>query len=495
MVNRLRVDEGHSVLEPCAGDGEFVDELLLAMPEVSIDAYELNEDAVEALTSKYKARPNVRVVGGDFIDLTEQSLFQAPRKYARIIGNPPYGAWQDQTRRAELKRRFPGFNVRETYGLFLKRCIDLLEEGGRLVFIMPDTYLNLRLHEPLRRILMDSTAVEEIALFPSRFFPGISFGYANLSVITLRKQRPPEGHEIKIVSGFESPEQLTEHGAGHALGLSTVSTELITVKSIRSRNRSEIMLPKCKAIARCLEQGEACIGDIAQVVTGFYSGNDAKHLRRDNENSRYAKKYQPVDESQIFQGEYTDEIRLEGIKPPGCFIPIVKGGNRSYLKPTEWYMDWSQEAVHGYRVANRRKARYQNAEFYFRNGLAVPMVSSRRVTASLLEGRLFDQSIVGVFPHDEKYLGYLLAFFNTELCTRLLRSINPTANSSANYVKQIPFVEPSAKQLRHVMSLVGKLLEILGRQGDIAELPEQIESEFCEIYGIGNVEWLSGAKE
>lgn len=34
-------------------------------------------------------------------------------------------------------------NVKETYTLFLLRCIQLLNDGGRLVFIIPDTFMNI----------------------------------------------------------------------------------------------------------------------------------------------------------------------------------------------------------------------------------------------------------------------------------------------------------------------------------------------------------------
>ncbi len=131
---------------------------------------------------------------------------------------------------------------------------------------------------------------------------------------------------------------------------------------------------------------------------------------------------------------------LDGIDAPECFIPIVKGGAIKYLKPDNWYIDWSEDAVKTYK--RDKKARFQNSKYYFKRGIGIPMVSSSQVTASLMEEKLFDQSIVGVFPIDEKWLYYLLAFFNSPTCTKLLRIINLTANNSANYIKKIPFIVP-----------------------------------------------------
>ena len=116
----------------------------------------------------------------------------------------------------------------------------------------------------------------------------------------------------------------------------------------------------------------------------------------------------------------------------------MKGGRRRYFKPDEWYVDWSAQAVQTYR--SNHKARFQNPDYYFRHGIGVPMVSSSSISAAILKDRVFDQSVVGIFPQEEKWLYYLLAFFNTETCNTLIRTINPTANNSANYIKKIPLL-------------------------------------------------------
>src|SRR5205085_705559 len=101
----------------------------------------------------------------------------------------------------------------------------------------------------------------------------------------------------------------------------------------------------------------------------------------------------------------------EGVKGSRCFIPIVKGGGTKFFKPDIWYMDWSVEAVSEYKI--NKKARFQNSQYYFKYGIGVPMISSSKITAALIENRLFDQSIVGIFPRDPKWIFYLLALFNS----------------------------------------------------------------------------------
>ena len=95
-----------------------------------------------------------------------------------------------------------------------------------------------------------------------------------------------------------------------------------------------------------------------------------------------------------------------------------------------------------------RNARLQNSRFYFRKGLAVPMVTSGRLSASYMEGAVFDQGVVGVFPKKERWLGFLLVFLNSEQATEMKRNISPGANNSANYLKRLRVPVPDENQLK-----------------------------------------------
>jgi hypothetical protein len=161
----------------------------------------------------------------------------------------------------------------------------------------------------------------------------------------------------------------------------------------------------------------------------------------------------------------------------------VKGGNTKYLKPEGWFMNWSKEAVSHYK--KDKKARFQNPHYYFKFGVGVPMISSSSITASLIENKLFDQSIVGIFPKDENLTYYLLAFFNSPTCNKLIRTINPSANNPANYIKKIPFIAPTDEQKNLINSTVQNILGSISTQGHYDEGIETILNKIIEqIYGF-----------
>ena len=132
MVSMINPSASDRILEPCGGDGIFIDAMLARSPKLMIDTCDLDNEAIVAMQSKYYLKKNIKVRSAD--TLTD-SLFDEYSKngyYDKIIGNPPYGGWQDYSRRADLKQKFNGFYVKETYSLFLLRCISLLKENGVL---------------------------------------------------------------------------------------------------------------------------------------------------------------------------------------------------------------------------------------------------------------------------------------------------------------------------------------------------------------------------
>jgi hypothetical protein len=146
-------------------------------------------------------------------------------------------------------------------------------------------------------------------------------------------------------------------------------------------------------------------------------------------------------------------------------------------------MDWSKEAVTHYK--SNKKSRFQNSQYYFRQGIGVPMISSSCISASLLDNRLFDQSIVGIFLNDNTYVYYILGFFNTKTCNTLIRTINPTANNSANYIKKIPFIKPTKTVLHEVDLIVKTILKDIKTNGEYdLSFNNKLEDIFQSIYKI-----------
>jgi len=481
MIEKLSLKPEDRIFEPCGGDGIFVEAILDRNTMANIDVCELNDKAFNILQNKFCNYATTNIRQCDTLldtDLIFYSNFGGI--YDKIIANPPYGAWQDYDKRNKLKKLFPNIYAKETYTLFLYRCIEILKVGGILSFIIPDTFLNLHMHKAIRKHILTKTKILELALFPSSFFPNVNFGYANLSIITLQKYNNKIeclNNTFKIINGFNSVEQLGNVMDNKLNMLSFSQSEIL------KNPDHAFFITNNSEISKAINNAKLQIGDIAHCVTGFYSGDDKKFLQVISPELKNGKNYNLVDINTINKEYRNNPDILEGIEGDRYFLPIVKGGNTKYLKPDSWFMNWSKKAVKHYKMD--KKTRFQNSQFYFKFGVGVPMISSSCITASLIDNKLFDQSIVGVFPKNEKLTYYLLAFFNSSTCNQLIRTINPSANNPANYIKKIPFIMPDKIKLEQITNNVVEIIASIKENRTIDKTLEiQINDIIKLLYGF-----------
>ena len=369
--------------------------------------------------------------------------------------------------------------VKETYSLFLLRCISVLKLNGRLSFIIPDTFLYVNMHTKLRELLLKKTKIEEIIIFPSKFFPGISFGYSNLCIITLERSEMQVAinNSVKIYRGFKKSEEFRRLIVNDTLP-SYIENFNLKQSDVLSNPQHRFVFAD-NQIVSLLKKTTVNLGDIADVVTGFYTGNNKKFIKAASDTVKGAKNYEVIDQSMIVDNSSTDgEPNLSE-----AYIPFIKSASETrYVRNHEdWYVRWDSETVSFYKAD--KKARFQNSDYYFKTGIGIPMVKSSKIKAFLMQNRVFDQSIVGIFPKDKAKLNYILALMNSDIINQIIHIINPTANNSANYIKLIPYIEPSCSALKIINDLVNKIFK-LSEEGAISEV-NKIEKEIdCMITDI-----------
>ena len=469
MVSKLGINDDDIILEPSAGEGIFIDEILESEKTVQIDALDINKEAVAVLKNKYKNNAAVVVRETDTLLDGQLDLYSSSQlwikqtdtlfdkqlnmlssfggHYTKAIGNPPYGAWQDYEKRNLLKKKFAGHYVKETYTLFLLRCISVLKMRGRLSFIIPDTYLFLNMHSHLREIIFSNTKVDEILIFPSKFFPGVNFGYSNLSIITLERCEKDDAlnNTFNVIQGFKSPSEFDELLKNNGIFSNHLKVFSCKQSDILKSYQYRVILAESK-ISTLLISTSKKLGDIADIVTGLYTGDNLRFIKVFSKDVKGAKNYEIANPEKIHSC-----MSLYGIpNVEEGYVPYIKSASkRRYVRQSdEWFVRWDKKTIQFYN--QNSKARFQNSSFYFKTGIGIPMVKSSTVRAFLMIDHVFDQSIVGIFPKDNAMMYYLLALMNSDVINDLIHAINPTANNSANYIKQLPYIEPTPDIIEQV---------------------------------------------
>jgi adenine-specific DNA-methyltransferase len=99
------------ILEPSVGQGHLVDYIKSKIDSILFDTYEID--------------PKLGIKNTNYIDFLEAKI---DKYYTTIVGNPPYL----KTKNGNL------------YIDFIKKCFELLEENGELIFIIPSDFFQLK---------------------------------------------------------------------------------------------------------------------------------------------------------------------------------------------------------------------------------------------------------------------------------------------------------------------------------------------------------------
>lgn len=190
MVSLADLQKTSKILEPCSGQGIFLD-ALKKNGYKNITAYEIDADIV---------KPEDKVKIGSFVSTPINET------YDLVIGNPPYIRWKNLEE--ELKSELAENNLWNTYCnslcdyscVFMIKSIELLKDGGQLIFITPEYWLNTTHSIGMRNYMLENGYFEKIYHFNETPI----FEDANVSTIIFKyvKSKSKKPSKIEIVKYF-----------------------------------------------------------------------------------------------------------------------------------------------------------------------------------------------------------------------------------------------------------------------------------------------------
>lgn len=444
MASLLGNVHDHLILEPSIGEGVLLKNLI-GHPK-KVVGYDVDDLPFKASKNINSENINVIFKHESFIEaFLENSIAET---YDSVIANPPYGLEFSIEYRKKLKQVLPEFYVKESYGLFLYMSLKQLKANGRYVFLIPDTFLTSHRHYALRKFLAEEARPSHIIRIPSKSFETVSFKYGNLCVITGYKDKLKDSDSVvwsEALDGLIS-DAIPEPK------LNVQGTKFIT--NIE-QGWSRYSLIEQDAL---VSKEWLTLGDLAECRTGIYTGDNATYIGFDPFLSKRKSNGHVIDwDRDIYTKELNDIEKLNGLKKTKkSYVPFIRGGHREVFEKPSNAILWSEEAINFYK--NNKKSRFQNSNFYFREGISLPMVSSSRISASYMVNSVFDQGVVGIFPHDRKNLECLIIYLNSSLASKLMKGlVNGSANNSANYIKKLPVPNFTNKALTKALIIFNKI--------------------------------------
>lgn len=468
MCELLGNVDGLSILEPSVGHGAFLGNL--NGTPLSVAAVDVDPEAIRTTSSRY-SNLNLTAHCEDFVDLflEDSPLYRHPvlsNEYDLVIANPPYGLYFTKEYRGRLKKAFPNLYARESYGLFLAFAVSLLRKGGRYVFLIPDTFMTSANHKPLRKFIVENGAPSHIVRFPSKRFVTVKFGYGNLCVVAGTRRAAVKTDAIKWLDAFGDDDELSLCALETANQFS--GNELLQNVDVGWSSPASEMHNK---------RGSVTLGDVAECKTGIYTGDNCRFIGYDPLRIKRRVNGHPVDWAHsVTDLPLSQTEQADGIAGERHYVPLMRGGLHEAFETPSAAIDWSKEAIAYYKTD--KKARFQNSSFYFRDGIAVPMVSAKRISATLMSNSVFDQGVVGVFPKSKDQLEPLLVYLNSQAASADIKTlVNGSANNSANYLKRLP-IPVFGSTLCNVAKAI-----IESRSG--CTLPREVCDDFAELANNG----------
>ena len=210
MISDMEITDTTKVLDPCCGTGIFLLESNLKNPEnlwgVDIDAIAVMIAKVNLLV-KYKNldfTPNIYVK--DF--LNDNMEFLEKENFDYIITNPPWGADTDYI----SNTLYPEIQSGESFSYMLIKSSRIIKQKGKIIFLLPESFMNVKTHFDIRKYLITRMKIEKIILYPSSF-SGVLTKFISVSVA----KEELENYEFQITNLEEEFFEKTEDifGPGH----------------------------------------------------------------------------------------------------------------------------------------------------------------------------------------------------------------------------------------------------------------------------------------
>ncbi len=458
MVGKLSELEGKRILEPGAGEGIFIKELLRkgAKPE-QITAFDTNpsfEKIYKELGINYRI--------SDF--LICENPIELHELFDCVIGNPPYLSRHStyiQSYKKPLLQRFRELGAYDTYSLFIYHSLRFLKEGGVLCFIVSDSFLTIEYHRKLRQSLLENYKLQEIILAPRNLFSKQGVNNSPC-IIVVEKKRPDEHPQVTFVARLKSEQ------------------EYHSPPKIRQLPQRYFLKIKGYPISANINEFVVKLFSTLPSINEVMEGQIGLHTHN---NRKFVAAIQGTKLADRFVKEGRTVIPRHFLSENGKWRPYLKkGGEERYYREIEEAIDWSPEAITQYDIP-------QKGDLFLREGIVISGVSRKLAARYMPEGCLWDSNkAIGFVAKNSKIsIWYLLGLLNSKLYNFLAKGIlNNTNCLQIDDIRRLPFKYPSFKAKSSIEVLVKQIIENLKKNPgyDYSRGQAQIDEVILELYQV-----------
>jgi hypothetical protein len=500
-----------TVLEPSFGDGSFlipIIEHFMARESGTVSARlgavltervwgveidgAMYERALRAITERWGPLPaEHNLIHGDYFRFDP-----GPRRFAAIIGNPPFGGTFDAQIEDALDRRYGSYGgsklKKETYSFFIAKGLEELALDGSLTFICSDTFLTIKTMAGLRKLLMDrgTPVVHRLGEFSDE---------TSYDMVTLTLDAGTPARAATVFGEHVRRDAMKTTGnyswtindkyarlfAGPTVGDIVVGTGGMTI------GRNELFVREITdgAIVEPLDFSYAqepitLAGELSRARLGKLSARLQGAIRQEEASGKTRRV--------LVTTEREQPLRIE-LPDPDYRYYNKANGQRLYAAPAHaiFWKDDGDAVLTFKRSGNWYLRGVGGGPYFGREGITWQLVAPRINARYLPPGYILDSGAPCAFlregvPDDELWL--ILAWLQTDLATQILKNvINHTRNVQGKDVERLPYPWWTTSDDRTVaVELITQAVERLRAGGDIdrVAITAELNQLFDPVMGL-----------
>ena len=262
MAEALREISPSTVLDPGVGGG-----VLLRAMGSDVKRYGLDIDAEAVRLAGESLNGEGEIAVGDFLDPSGWPL--AESSFDAIIANPPYIRHHNLSAEHKAMAAHYGDQFQSkvsrlsgSYVYFFLEAILRLNVGGRLAFITPTEFLDVRYGQAVKEALMSHCQIDEVVVLE---MDELAFeGVLTTSAITIATKHSRQTKRLRLSeAGFNGSVQRKR------------STELSAAKASPALPWTPMLPSRAERIAPLLKGRTAKLGDYCKVRRGIATGDNS----------------------------------------------------------------------------------------------------------------------------------------------------------------------------------------------------------------------------
>jgi len=150
MLKNIDIDNDKTFLDPCCGCGNFIIQAIeKGFSAENIYGFDTDINGVEITKKRIFEKTGFvskNIFHGDFLEFAKNLTF----KYDYIFTNPPWGKKLTKENKDKYSALYNTGKSVDTCSLFFFACLGLLNENGKLGFLLPEAFFNIAAFEDAR---------------------------------------------------------------------------------------------------------------------------------------------------------------------------------------------------------------------------------------------------------------------------------------------------------------------------------------------------------